>query len=147
MSSGLLNISITGLNAAQAGLMTTSNNIANASTPGYNRQTIVQTPSVALFTGSGYIGQGTSVANIQRVYNAYLGTQLLSAQATASQLSSYSDQISNIDNLLGGTNSGLSPSLQSFYSALSRCQSLVARRPAIGIVIGADVGGEFSNTQ
>jgi flagellar hook-associated protein 1 FlgK len=117
--SGLLNISISGLNAAQTGLLTTSHNIANASTPGYNRQTIVQGSSTPQFTGVGYIGRGTDVTNIQRVYDAFLSTQVLGAQTTASQLQTYSNQINQIDNLLADGSAGLSPALQSYFTALS----------------------------
>ena len=43
MGTQLYNIGITGLNAAQAGLITTGHNISNAATPGFQRQTVVQT--------------------------------------------------------------------------------------------------------
>ena len=86
MSSGLLNISVTGLNAAQAGLLTTSHNIANASTPGFNRQQIIQSSNTPQFEGIGFIGRGTNVANVQRVYDNFLATQVLGAQTTASVL-------------------------------------------------------------
>jgi len=42
---GMLNIGLTGLNAAQMQLNTASHNIANAATPGYSRQTVVQSTS------------------------------------------------------------------------------------------------------
>ncbi len=135
MSSGLLNISISGLNAAQNGLLTTSHNIANASTPGYNRQTIVQGTNIPQFTGSGYIGNGASVTNIKRVYDAFLSGQVLTAQTTASQLQTYSSQINRIDNLLADQSAGLSPVLQSYFSALSTAAanpaSLAARQSVI----------------
>jgi flagellar hook-associated protein FlgK len=38
----IFSIGVSGLNAAQVGMLTTSHNIANASTAGYNRQQIVQ---------------------------------------------------------------------------------------------------------
>jgi flagellar hook-associated protein 1 FlgK len=57
----IFSIGVTGLDAAMIGLSTTSHNIANASTTGYNRQTIVQGTNFATLTGAGYIGQGTNV--------------------------------------------------------------------------------------
>ena len=50
----LLNVGISGLNAAQAGLVTTGHNISNAGTPGFNRQSIVQSNQVPVFSGSGF---------------------------------------------------------------------------------------------
>jgi flagellar hook-associated protein 1 FlgK len=135
MSSGLLNISTTGLYAAQAGLLTTSHNISNVSTPGYNRQVIEQTSNFPLYSGIGYIGQGTNVSNIKRVYDNFLGTQVLGAQTTASQLGTYAAQISRVDNLLGDASAGLSPTLQSYFSAVSAAaanpSSLAARQSAL----------------
>lgn len=121
--SGLLNVSLSGLNAAQAGLLTTGHNITNASTPGYNRQATVQTTSVPMFTGGGYIGTGVNIENVQRSYNAVLNGLVLSAQTVQSQLQTYSSQINGIDNLLADDSAGLSPVLQSYFSALSAAAS------------------------
>ncbi len=62
---GIFNVAVSGLNAAQVGILTTSHNISNASTEGYNRQRIVQTTNTPMFTGAGFIGQGTSVETVQ----------------------------------------------------------------------------------
>ena len=40
MGASTLSIAITGLNAAQAGLLTTSHNISNSNTAGYSRQVV-----------------------------------------------------------------------------------------------------------
>ncbi|MDP1672631.1 MAG: flagellar basal body protein, partial [Burkholderiales bacterium] len=58
MGSGIFGIGVSGLNAAQAGLVTTGHNIANANTPGYHRQAIVQSTPAPLLTGGGFFGQG-----------------------------------------------------------------------------------------
>jgi len=118
MASGILNVGITGLNAAQMGFQTTSHNISNASTDGYNRQSIVQTTNTPIGTGAGFLGQGTSVQTVQRVYSQYLSSQVLSAQTTASQMNSYLDQINMIDNMVGDSSSGLTSSLASFFSGV-----------------------------
>ena len=46
MSSGIYSLGLSGLAAAQAGLTTTGHNITNASTPGYHRQSIQQSPKL-----------------------------------------------------------------------------------------------------
>jgi len=66
MSDGIFNIGISGLAAAQAGLLTTGHNIANASTEGYHRQSILQSTAIPLLTGSGFFGQGTQVDTVRR---------------------------------------------------------------------------------
>ncbi|MBX9869070.1 MAG: flagellar basal body protein, partial [Burkholderiaceae bacterium] len=57
----ILGIGQSALAAAQVGIATTGHNIANASTPGYNRQELLQTASVAQSLGGTFVGQGVSV--------------------------------------------------------------------------------------
>ena len=90
---GILSIGVTGLNAAQTGLLTTSHNIANASTPGYSRQYTVQGTNVALYSGAGYVGQGGHVETVRRSYDQLLARNVLSAEAGASEMDSYLSQI------------------------------------------------------
>lgn len=118
MSNGIFGISITGLRAAQVGLATTGHNITNANTPGFNRQEIVQSTNVALPTGSGFIGQGTTVNTVKRIYSELLDRQLQAAQAQSSYLDTYSAQISQIDNMVADSTAGLSPALQDFFSSV-----------------------------
>lgn len=80
MGSGLISIAMTGINAAQTGLLTTSNNIANMSAEGYTRQRIVQASNPTVMTGAGGIGQGTHVVTVERMYNQALNKQVLSAR-------------------------------------------------------------------
>lgn len=126
----LLNIGVTGLNAAQAGLVTTSHNIANASTPGFSRQSIVQSTQNPMFTGAGFFGQGTQVETVKRMYNAYLTQQVLSADTRRAQFDSYENQITQIDNMLADTNVGLSPAMQDFFQAVQDMAANPSNIPA-----------------
>lgn len=128
--SSLMNIGVTGLNAAQAGLVTTGHNISNASTPGYSRQSIIQTSVQPQFTGGGFLGQGTTVSTVQRLYSQYLNAQVQSVQASQAQLSAYSDQIGQIDNILADSNAGLSPALQDFFNGVQAMANNPASVPS-----------------
>lgn len=140
----ILSVGVSGLNAAQAGILTTSHNISNASTPGFNRQEIVQGTNVPMLTGAGFLGQGTNVQTVKRIYDAFLGRQVLSAEAGSAEMDSYLAQIKQIDNMLADPAAGLSPALADFFkgvqdvaanpasipsrqSMLSAAQSLAAR--------------------
>lgn len=118
MGSGIFSIGVSGLNAAQAGLVTTGHNIANANTAGYHRQGIVQSAMTPLFTGAGFFGQGVSVDNVLRSYSQFLDGQVIRTEARASYLSTYGTQLSQIDGMLADPSAGLSPALQEFFSAL-----------------------------
>lgn len=130
MASGIFNVAVSGLNAAQLGIQTTSHNIANASTEGYNRQRIDQTTSTPVFTGAGFIGQGTSVQTVQRVYSQYLTQQALGSQTNVAELDSYLTQLKQIDNLLADPNAGLSPALADFFKSVQEVAANPASIPA-----------------
>ena len=85
----LLSIGMSGLNAAQGSLSVLSNNIANVNTAGYSRQQATQNASASNQFGGVFIGSGTTLADVRRVYNEYLdaayqNTTSLSADANRS---------------------------------------------------------------
>lgn len=65
---GGLNIAGSGLRAANASLNTTANNISNAETEGYSRQTVVQAAAQALrtYTAYGCTGSGVDTLGVER---------------------------------------------------------------------------------
>ena len=121
--SNLLSIGKTGLLAAQVGLSTTGHNIANANVPGYSRQVAIQSTTPGQDIGVGFIGTGTEVAQIKRHYDDFLNSQVRGAETTQASLTSYYSQISQIDNMLADTTSGLSPALQDFFKGVQDASS------------------------
>ena len=117
MGSGLISIAMTGINAAQAGLLTTGNNISNLSTEGYTRQRTVQASNPSVMTGAGGIGQGVHVVTVERMFSQALTTQVLNAQTNVSALDTYYAQVSQIDNMLADKEAGLTPLMQKFFDA------------------------------
>jgi flagellar hook-associated protein 1 FlgK len=118
MSGNLLSIGKSGLFAAQTALTTTGHNITNANVEGYSRQGVVQATSTTMETGAGFVGTGTKVAEIKRYSDEFLNQQVRSATASTSSLNAYYAQVSQIDNLLADTTSGLSPAIQNFFSSV-----------------------------
>lgn len=115
---GLISIAVSGINAAQAGLMTTSNNISNLSTEGYTRQRVLQASNTTIMTGAGGIGQGVHVVTVERMYSQALSRQVLNAQTSVSALDTYGAQIAQIDNMLADAEAGIAPVMQEFFDAL-----------------------------
>lgn len=118
MASNILSIGNSALAAAQVGLSTTGHNIANASTPGFSRQVAVQSATAAQASGSGFIGQGTQIAGITRVYNELIARQVISSQSASSSSSMYNSQIGNINNMLSDATAGLNPSITAFFGSV-----------------------------
>lgn len=140
----IASIGVTALNAAQAGLLTTEHNIANASTPGYSKQEIVQQASTPVGSGIGFLGQGVDVTTVKRLYNDFINTQLLQQQAQASQLSTYYTQIQQINNVIADPSAGLSTSLQGFFSAVNGVANAPSSAAARQTLLSS--GQSLSNT-
>lgn len=121
---------LSGLNAAQNALQTTSNNISNIFTPGYNRE-ITQ-------LGEGSAGSGgVQVNDIERQFNQYVATQLNSAKTESSALETYASQVSQIDNLLADRDAGLAPLMQGFFSSMEDLASAPSDPAARQGVLGS----------
>ena len=123
MASNILSIGTSALNAAQVGLSTAGHNIANASTPGYSRQVVVQSAAQAQNFGYGYIGQGTEISAVTRVYNEILARQVVNSQAVSSGIDVYSSNLGAVENMLSDASAGLNPALNDFFASV---QSLSA---------------------
>ena len=130
--SNILSIGKSALLAAQVAIDTTGHNIANASTAGYTRQVVVQGAVAGQNMGFGYVGKGTEIVEVSRIYSEYLTTQVRSAQTSASQLGTYYTQIQQIDNMLADPTVGLTPVMADFFSSLqdvsSNPSSITARQ-------------------
>ncbi|WP_243470570.1 flagellar hook-associated protein FlgK [Vreelandella lionensis] len=125
----MFSIGLSGLNAAQNALNTTSNNISNVYTTGYNREiTILGEQS----SGS----PGVQVNDIQRQFNKYVASQLNNARTQSTALEKYSQQITQIDSLLADRDAGLSPLMQTFFSSLEDLASAPSDPAARQGVIG-----------
>lgn len=113
----ILNISVSGMNAAQVGLQTVQHNVANANTDGYSRQKITQATRIPNATGAGYIGTGTQVSSVNRLYDSFLSGQVNKAQTTLSALQASASQMESIDQLLADPTAGVAPAIEDFFSA------------------------------
>ena len=117
MATNIFSIGISGLQAAQAGLITAGHNIANANTPGYTRQEVDFSNALPLATGSGFFGNGVDITTVRRLYSQFLNGEVLAASTQSNALDSYYSQIQQLDNMVADPSVGLSPALQDFFTA------------------------------
>ena len=99
-----LKTAASGLMAAQAGLRTVSDNIANVNTPGYVRKTVNQQQLVV-----GGQGMGVEVTGVQRVTDQYLQTASITASSDSSRWDTVSQYLDNAQSQFGD------PSSKNFY--------------------------------
>jgi flagellar hook-associated protein 1 FlgK len=135
-----LSIGLSGLAASKTQLSITGHNITNVNTPGYSRQDATQATRNPQFSGAGYIGSGTTLVDIRRTYSEFLTSQLRSSTALASDVAAYKSQIDQLDSLLAGSTTGITPSLQKFFSALQTAAEDPANIPARQLVLAESEG-------
>lgn len=126
----LLNIGLSGLSANKTSLAVIGHNITNVNTPGFSRQETIQATSIPQFSGAGFIGSGTTLVDVRRIYNEFLTTQVRSSTALDSDTKAYLSQINQLDSLLAGTTTGISPGLQKVFAALQTAAEDPANIPA-----------------
>lgn len=136
----LLNIGLSGLSASKTQLSITGHNVTNVNTPGYTRQDATQATRTPQFSGAGYIGSGTSLVEVRRSYSEFLTAQLRNSTSLSRDVEAYKSQIDQLDSLLAGTTTGITPSLNSFFSALQTAAEDPANIPARQLVLAESEG-------
>src|SRR5690554_2295839 len=143
----LFSIGLSGLRAAQTNLSVTGQNITNVNTPGYSRQTAVQGTIPASFTGAGYMGNGTKIVDVQRVYNQFLTNQVRTTTSASAANLAYNIQIEELNNTLSSSASGITTGLQSYFGALQTAIEDPASLPARQLFLSESQGlaGRFNS--
>ncbi|NQD92110.1 flagellar hook-associated protein FlgK [Pseudomonas sp. CrR25] len=126
----LLNIGLSGLSANKTSLAVTGHNITNVNTPGFSRQDTVQATRAPQFSGAGFIGSGTTLVDVRRIYNEFLTSQVRTSTALNSDVQAYLGQINQLDSLLAGSTTGITPGLQKMFAALQTAAEDPANIPA-----------------
>ncbi|MGS0893077.1 flagellar hook-associated protein FlgK [Burkholderia stagnalis] len=118
MSNTLMNLGVSGLNAALWGLTTTGQNISNAATPGYSVERPVYAEASGQYTSSGYMPQGVNTVTVQRQYSQYLNDQMNSAQTQGGALSTWYSLVAQLNNYVGSPTGGISTAITNYFTGL-----------------------------
>lgn len=121
--SNLMYLARSGLSSAQSALNVVGNNMNNAFTEGYSRQSIVLGQAGGKTTSYGFFGYGAQVDGVQRAYDGFVNNQLRSATTNFMSLHGRHTQLTQIDNMLGDDASNVSASLNSIFSAMEKVSS------------------------
>ncbi|HEY0285624.1 MAG TPA: flagellar hook-associated protein FlgK [Pseudomonas sp.] len=114
----LISIGLSGLYASSAAMNTIGNNTANVDTSGYSRQQVMTAAGAQQNIGVGFVGTGTTLSDVRRIYNSYLDTQLQSSTALNSDATAYLGQASKLDSILSDSSTGVSTVLANFFTSL-----------------------------
>ncbi len=123
----VLSNAASGVIAAQSGLRTSSDNIANVNTPGYVRKKIDQVHRV--YAG---VGSGTEVSGVRRVIDNFLVASGLAASSATSRWNTVASSLDNAQSLFGDPNAetGYFANLDEIWTTF---QSL-AQNPTSGVL-------------
>jgi flagellar hook-associated protein 1 len=124
-----LQTALSGLIAEQTALDTTGNNIANANTEGYSRETALLEPNQALpvpaissYTGKGaQLGTGVTVATIARIRNTYLDAQYRTQNSALSGAKTQAEILALAQTAFNEpSTAGIATQLSNFWTAWSK---------------------------
>jgi flagellar hook-associated protein 1 FlgK len=141
--SDILGSALSGLNAAQAGLRSASNNIANVNTPGYARERVpLQTGVTA--------GQVSGVRSLEavRVADRFLESTVFRRASDWGQAEAVANALDRLQALLGapGEESGLPARLDAIGAAAVAMTGAAGSEPTVRGFVGA-VGQALSSLQ
>ena len=134
--SSLMNVSMQALQASYRQVHTVGNNIANASTEGYSRQQAIQTPSMSLRTGAGYVGTGVQISAVTRAANQFLQEKATTLKSTAAGDQTMKGMLGQLELVFKGGEAGLGHAATQVFSAFSDLaitpSDLSARQAVLG---------------
>lgn len=116
---GLIDTAVSGLKLSQLSLNTAGQNIVNANTEGYSRQSVHAQTLPSQFAGVGYVGSGVTVSQITRNTEQYLIDQVSSDLSVLGEFEQYLNNIGQLDNLLADPSTSVAASISDFFDALN----------------------------
>lgn len=104
--------------ANQTALSTSEHNIANVNTPGYTRQEVVLEATPPYLTSIGGLGTGVQAADVRRVKDLYIDSQIQKQQSAKGELEIRQTYLRQIESALNESNApGLGKAMSEFFGA------------------------------
>jgi len=116
---GTMSIAMGALGAQQAGLETTTNNIANLNTPGYTRERPVLEEADPIINGGIAYGTGVKLQTIQSLRDSILQLQISNETQQQGQSQAYVNAMSQTQTLFPDDTSGIGQQISSFFQSLN----------------------------
>lgn len=119
MTVNLYQTGVSGLLAAQQQLATTGHNIANVNTEGYTRQRAEQDASIGSSIGGNYIGSGTYVEDITRLYDQFSYKEQLLNQSNLGNANALNGSLNQLNDIMSYSGQSIKNSTEQFYQAIN----------------------------
>ena len=132
----LTDSAMAGLNIAQAGILTTSQNVAGTSVEGYSRRNanvIMDSlaPNSLMLNGSSFAVEGFT-----RHYSSLIGSQLLIQQSKSSYSDTLVQYTNSVDSLVADKSTGLNTAISNFFNAMGAYAADPSNKAMAGAITG-----------
>ncbi len=117
---GTLSVALSGLSVSQQEMETTSNNVANADTPGYTREVAETTPGDPIEIGSLNVGTGVVLQRIESLRDSMLQIQINQATQQNGALNASLTQLQQIQTQFASSTSGIGADISNFFNSLQQ---------------------------
>lgn len=117
---GSLSIALTALSVSQQELATTSNNVANANTPGYTRERADLAEGDPILKGQFAYGTGVVLQKIESLRDPLLEIQLNQQTQQQSQLDTSLGELQQIQTQFASASSGIGADISNFFNSLQQ---------------------------
>ena len=115
-----LSIALSALSVSQQEMETTSNNVANANTPGYTREVAVTSAGDPVEWGPLSMGTGVVLDKIQSLRDPMLQIQIQQATEQNSSLNASLAQLQQMQTQFAGSTSGIGADISNFFNSLQQ---------------------------
>jgi flagellar hook-associated protein 1 FlgK len=146
-----LQTALSGLQAAQAAIDTTSENISNANTAGYTRQRVnlvesgtLTIPGLSVQGSATQLGTGVSIQDISRIRDQFLDVQYRAQNTATSNANTNASELAQVQTAINEPSSnGLQSVMSNFWSAWSALGNTQNASTLQGVV---DAGQTLAST-
>lgn len=116
---GTMWIALGGLQAQQAGLQTSTNNVANLNTPGYTRERPVLQEAAPVVRNGIAFGDGVEVEGITSLRDNLLDLQISDETQQQSNSQAYSSAMNQVQTLFPDDTTGIGSQISAFFQSLN----------------------------
>lgn len=119
MTVSLYQTGVSGLLAAQQQLATTGHNIANVNTEGFNRQRAEQDTFLGHNNGGNYIGTGTYINDVVRIYDQFSYREQLFNQSNLGNADTLHTDLNQLNEIMSFAGNAVVDGIDSFYQTIN----------------------------
>jgi len=145
---GSLSVALSSLLASQQAMETSTNNVANANTPGYSRQRPNMVPGDPIIEGNLSFGTGVVLQRIESLRDSILEIQLNHETQSQSKLNTSLGALQQMQTMFSSASTGIGADITKFFTSLQQLSpdpSNVSLRQAVLTAVG-NLATDFNTT-